>query len=733
MFSRCNKIITEPQHSLPSRLFINCTNVTNINGVFADCSNIFSCLDKDILLPVIDNITEFNSVFRGCRVYIVTNGGEDGTIFPSGNNITSIDGFNPSYSLSAESSDNYKINSNVILENLSKLERLDGSYNNLYIDFQEDGDILKMNTALTTIRSSFGNISPYNDDNVIKHLLGIKTGSTEYYPQGLVSVVNSFTFSTENSVLALGNTFFGNSNATLEDISASFTGIQKVIDFEDCEGLAFPYKIFSGCTNLTSVAGFFERLDCISGDTINTITLPSYIIDEEHRIDILGDCLNVTNASRLFADMKNVRYTLVGKGFTHNSLTNVSGMFSGYYSNGLIGGIPFKLFYEEDSNGFPKKTITNRSNVFYFCNSSAMTYYKAFDDEDSALSTITDDDLYEKNPDYIEGSEDEDTKYEYRWNKYAYDGGDDVSGNTTFYNHVINSDMYHSGKISQTLPEEFMPRYNPEKNVDSGDTGTKGGGEEYTEAEKVRLFLKRNYFCPPDIFRYCVNDSSTSVENAFAYTSNSDTDGLHGTIPPDIFEPISQIFSLNGLFSNCKLLLPYSWGYEYTDEYEITTIEYGEFLPEKLFSGMTNLYSITNMFGNSKIWGRTKFNLSILPSSLANINSLFNMCTWVGNAKLDGNLLSLSQLTDVGGMFRMSGPLTMPAGILSNLNNSKISSCAYFMYMNKRTVSGTLPNLWTFPRLSNASKDNIVGSFADIDNNLKGQIPSGINYWFTNA
>ena len=139
------------------------------------------------------------------------------------------------------------------------------------------------------------------------------------------------------------------------------------------------------------------------------------------------------------------------------------------------------------------------------------------------------------------------------------------------------------------------------------------------------------------------------------------------------------------------------------------------------------------MFANSKIWGRTKFNLSILPQTLVDINSLFNVCTWVGNAGLDGNLLSLTQLANVSNMFRMSGPLTMPAGILSSLYNSKISSCAYFMYSNTRTSGGALPALWHFPLLSNASMNNIIGSFANINSGLAETIPSGISWWFTHT
>ena len=726
MFSRCPHIVVEPAYSLPSRLFINCTNVVNINGLFADCSNIFSCLDEDILLPVIDNITEFNSVFRGCRVFIWIQGTRE-TIFPAGNNIASIDNFNPSYSLEKNTYDNYQITSNAILTNLDKLERLINSYNGLYIDFQADGDILFNNTALVEIQNSFTRISPYNNDLIIKHLLG--KVDPEHYPQGLVYVTNSFTFSTDESSLAIGNTFFGNSNATLRSIQGSFIGIQKIIDFDDCNGLTFPYKIFSGCANLVSVAGFFEGLDCGNEGAVNTFTLPSYIIDENNRIDILGDCINVTDASRLFARMKNARYSLVGGGFKNNSLTNVSSMFNGYQSNGLVGSIPFKLFYEEDENGFPKNTITNMNSVFYFCNSSEMTYYDAH--------SISDSDLYEKNPDYIEGSASEETKYPYRWNKYAYDGTGSVSGETYFYDRVTGSSIYNSGQISQILPPEFIPGYSdPGKDysqIKKEDIGTKGG-QEYSDYEKMTVFAKRNYFCAPDIFKYCVNSINTNVDSIFAYTSTSDISGLFGTIPPFLFEPISEIGTLNGIFTNCRLLLPYSWGYEYKDEYagEDYTV-YGKFIPDNLFSGMTNLYSISNMFGDSKIWGRTKFNLLALPSSLSNLNSLFNNCTWIGDAGLDGTLLPLTQLVDISNMFHLSGPATMPAGILSSIYNNKISTCAYFMYMNQTTIQGTLPDLWYYPLLRNASMNNIIGSFAGINSALASTIPEDANFWFTHS
>lgn len=727
MFSRCNNIVTDLNHSLPDNLLINCTNVTDINGLFSYCNNIKTIIGENFLLPVAGNITTFNNVFLNCNVCIFTEDGTHGTIFPVSNRIVSIIGFNPSYvGKPSGVYENYKINSDAILANLNNLESLRNSYNKIYIDFNENG-ILKYNTSLVEIYESFRNISTYGDDHVIKNILG--KVDTEHYPHALVSVVESFNFSAEDSTLSIGNSFFGNSNSTIEDITNSFIGIQKVIDFDDCDGLAFPYKVFRGCAKLKSVAGFFEGLDCISGDTVNTITLPSYI-DEHERIDILGDCTSVTDASRLFANMKNVKYSLVGNGFKNCNLQNVSYMFNGRYGDCLIGAIPLKLFYEEDENGFVKKTIKNMSNLFYYCGSSALTYYDS--------NTISDEDLYEKNPNYVEGSIEEETKYPFIWNEYAYDGTADIDGEgeSNFHRRVINSEIYGSGKISTTLPSQFMPGYSNSgktyTQISSADIGRKGDGEEYTEAEKRNIFAQRNYFCPPDIFKYCVNDVSTNVDNAFAYTSNSYTDGLHGTIPPYLFEPISEIGSLNGVFRGCMLLLPYSWGYEDTDpETGERFTQYGNCLPDDLFSCLSNVYSISSMFRDSKVWGRTKFNLSLIPNTVMNLSSLFNSCNWIGDAKLEGNLISLTSLVNVNEMFMSTGPEIIPSGILSYIYNGNISSCAGFMKLNTRTATGILPDFWNYNLLKNGTRENVVAAYYEINNNMKSQIPQDANYWFT--
>ena len=735
MFGSCESI-EAIDNMLPGDLFANCDNVTDISSLFQRCYLLQAILPKNLLLPLKENLTEFNDVFLYCDVYI-SNDGDNYQFFPDGNKIKTVKGFNPKYDIEDSSTlESWEIEDWKILYNLDDVEEIENSFNNLAIIFDNGSEIAKSNllngkTKLKKIVSSFKNIQSW-ETAVIKHIIG---GTGDTYPSGLTNIQQSFTQERSSEIsIAIGNTFFGNSNESLVNISEAFNGFKKVIDFDDCEDMHFPYKVFSGCSKIETVAGFFRNMDCAENGDVNTITLPSYV-SNGNRIDILGDCTSVKDASHLFANLKNVRYSLLGKGFINNSLENVSYMFDNYDYVSMVGGIPFKLFYEEDLNGLPKKTITNMSYVFRNCCSSGQTYYRA--------NMLPEEELYELNENYVPGSLDENTKYPYVWNRYSYDGTDVSGGTNPFYNRVISSEIYNTGLIAKAdsaeFPVEFKEYYSPfakaATDLSSDDIGKNSMGEDFTLEDKNSVFSIRNYFCPPDIFRYCINSQDTNINGAF-YGTSTEKYGLFGTIPPYIFEPISNVGQLDEVFLGCEVLLPHEWGYKKTNPLDPTgepILVPGSVIPPSLFNGMENLYSVKGLFEARKMWGLAQFNLGAMPSTVFTVSSLFRYCKWLTDSGFgNSNLQHLTGLTDISSMMEYGGPLTIPSGLFSSLYNSKISNCAYFMRSNSSTVGDYLPTLWNYPLLVDGDKSKVVGAFYGINPALAEQVPSDARYyWFT--
>ena len=546
--------------------------------------------------------------------------------------------------------------------------------------------------------------------------------------------------------------------------SVTSQGIVKCLDLDDCNGENFCYEIFDGCTNLEEIPYFFECLDLgVTGKTFTTINL----LYNRNGKSMFNGLTKLKNIDGLFKDMKNVNYTLAGNAFKDCVIEKAKEVFHENIENDCakkVGMIPFRLFYEETtamtannlygisektanelgiydgyvgavasdkflfSNTYkmPRKTIKDLSMAFEFSDSTAITCYTA--------SATTFNDWIEDNENYnpvkfymsINGDTATYTlntqydPYKKKWNKYVYDGTvsdfHDMVVSSTEYQKVVRvfngetipevMDDYGNPIIDETLPEEFLVGYNP----DSGDDGTIGERDTGFNYDLYRslyrtggLFTIRNYFCPPDIFKYCRNAEDTNISSCFKDCSpiiTSDGCGIKGTLPPYLFEPINNINSLTSIFRGCCGILPYKWATYNQNTNPWTIIETGLTYPPTLLRNLGNLYTFSDMFSNKIMWGST-----IVPGQffstneyLSDISSTWASETWIEQEieQFPTDLFANNKwLTNVSALFAYFGPKNISSSLFTYSRNPRINNCAQFLYRGSSVSDySSVPTFW---------------------------------------
>ena len=222
--------------------------------------------------------------------------------------------------------------------------------------------------------------------------------------------------------------------------------------------------------------------------------------------------------------------------------------------------------------------------------------------------------------------------------------------------------------------------------------------------DKANLFKKKNYFCPPDIFRCCENSQGTNITYALSNVcgtfssdnGNETITGSIGRIPEFIFEPVNEVTSLAGMFQGNKLMLPEKWG--------SSASNLGIVYPANILSGMTKLEDLSYMFGDTIMWKFVVVPPALLASNGNTITSLSNLWQSVKWIEREGtynqisvdNFAGCSILQDVSGMFSNSMNYSIPimTQIFTYSNNQLISNCSAFMYYASGTLGNAVPTFW---------------------------------------
>ena len=369
-----------------------------------------------------------------------------------------------------------------------------------------------------------------------------------------------------------------------------------------------PNDIFTGCTKLNSIEGFFSNPTITNGT--NTYVFPDS--------QLFQDCISLQTASYLFQDCHNLNIQLVGEGFKNCALTDVSNMF---YSSGVFGMIPYRLFYME-KNGQIQQTIKNISQVFRYC-------FKLGYTRDRTLDVGT---TYESI----------NIEYQTRWEDgIIVNKGTRVPFQLDFTNFDGNDPWYIDGRDWKTINTSLQgsPYYNTLY-------------EEvfkYDEQQAQTLLDNRdrevgyqNYMFPADYFRYCSEECNMyyafeglSYYPKLLYQDDTGTnrvadteeiDGLIGRLPCRLFKDNINNTKFEHVFDGLNFCAFVNFNsYLFNRGTNVSSCR-GIKYPPDLLKYNTNLLSISGMFKNTFIETGVDINADLLYTNIAltDISDLFS-------------------------------------------------------------------------------------------------------------
>mgnify|MGYP003186956801 CR=1 FL=1 len=295
--------------------------------------------------------------------------------------------------------------------------------------------------------------------------------------------------------------------------------------------------------------------------------------------------------------------------------------------------------------------------------------------------------------------------YEEMWNYWAVDGRVGMKGiieNSNLYRDVMNDTV-------TTLPKTI-----PDTMVDENDSRVCMTPAAYTAKRLVM-----NYICPPDFFRYCENVSSLNVNFVFANsgtssdsTGNYQSFGICGRIPPRLFEPISNVTKLEGIFYYCFMVNPYTWP---------DSVDAGTMYPPNLFSTLRGLVSVKQLFSFTEIPSNITVPSSLFINnlSLQDLDRTWMCCRWYSDATLPAQIPSdlfsrNSALGNLRGTFSVSSisvdstdgssaslytygrnPAKIDSGLVTRDKHSNIVNVSY-IFGGCKTTQGTVPEFWNW-------------------------------------
>lgn len=466
--------------------------------------------------------------------------------------------------------------------------------------------------------------------------------------------------------------------------------------FEDCAitSAAYIFREDSGQTAAKRIGMIPYKL-FYQGDVENTVTGNDYGISEDtaDNLGILADFIHyVEDLSGNPADYQYVGTDTPDKfkvNFTYTTpkclITNLSHAFENSNSTGLTQfsglNLPFKEWIADNENYNP---------IMFYMAESGSSY------------------VYTYNTAY--------NPYKKKWNKYAFDGTEDfrlMVLSSTEYQKLLNRDPdfideYGNPILNSDISEGFGD-YDDTFTVSSlSDKDT--GIEKYSDTDPIYragtgLFSIQNYFCPQDIFRYCINNRSVNVDYTFEngcpsiqYDANNWSCGLKGRIPPYIFEPVTNITAISRIFYNCKALLPHRWATYSDDAVSATGVTY----PPTLLSGLTYLSTFSSVFQNDTVWGRTIIPIEMFSTNiqLIDISSLWAESRWIEkdiNQFPIGLFANNSKLQNLSALFMLGGPAVMNSNLFSKASNPSIKNTTSFLYRGSNLLtSSRVPEFWTW-------------------------------------
>ena len=509
----------------------------------------------------------------------------------------------------------------------------------------------------------------------------VLSGNIFNQPQYVTDINTSFRISWDihTSIDALENAKFIINSNTLSDfvslqyiqtpdstrLSGPFTGFSKIIENE------FPIDIVEKCKNLVKFEEFFKNCEYINSSN-STLQLPQGMFKNNTKLQ---------SVAGLFYNL-GCQYELTANGFEKcTQLDNVSYLFG--FDNkikkpneGLIGSIPYKLFYhgqynqtktftgingeiEETVDGDVVKRIIRKRNsdesyTQYYQLQSALgnKFYSQLNEGSDvygydSMYQINASDIYEtisvdgkipyktisqmqncfakSNLDYYVATELEDGVFNEDYNPfdYNYNSGEFIKNsdkNINQYTYVWQYDGITVKGDSNYLDDEFDLDKTPMLKL--GDVSNPG----------VLYFC-----CPPDLLRYCNNSPNITklfyncgsmmhtrdYGNQWDFQNNQILEfGLKGRIPPYLLKPVYQVANLSGMFTNCKRLCYYTKN----NETQFT-------IPETFFKYTPNITNLSETFKGLIFPNNIDLNVFGNLSKLADISKIFHMPYFISDSE----------------------------------------------------------------------------------------------------
>lgn len=812
MFSHCTKAVTmnEMFWGLPVQDFMVLTSTKDYGA--NDHDGLFSPL---VNLQAMDDMFCFGGTrYTDPTVLAKFKGDVDSklirlhTIFRNDGNVMFVSNANIGYTTAPTAEQLVAADCGTLLAKLPNLEFLNNMFNYSNIDFVQvtNSDIedeamycplFYQNTKLKYIQDSFKGL--VNSKGSLYNIFGgaakLKNNIVKF-PTALYGIYNSFTLNTGSSTVTfpIHNSMFSRLKNSLKYITGqqainqttlgSFQGFTKQFLKEEDE--VFPYDVFTGCSAIVEIPGFFSGL-VLPANTVIELPLDSFKTN-----------YNLTNISYLYYDMKNCKYSLTGKGFSNCKLVNVSKCFSELETTYVKkGSVPYGLFYMEQTNNYnykgwnetdaaskninenygidsegnwiesaempveitytkqrtlPRKTIVNMSYCLErFQSVEAQGYTMNY----GTLTKTNYGDIivpnenynpvkYILNPNYDprEWLDEEQTipnynrdihrvilnkdfdKYEYAWNEYACDG---LSGLADI---VTDSALYtavSNGEIncSPTLPDGFK------------DSAASIAPPSSVHTNKKVL----NYLCSPDLFYYCTNGSNMDIRGVFNGSGRPNgvgydyfDYGIRGRICPYLFRPVNNATDLSYMFYLCVLLNPYKWN-------DSITGNTGEMFDSSMFGGMNKLTDISYMFYFTIIPANVIVPVEFVIDciNLQNISCLFLAAQFESTAsqaqQIDDNTFSKNvNLKNISYAFasgRSTSEFTgrSPKKIgssLFNVNKHKQLNNVSGLFYNATSTTGSVPELWNWLNsLSSVNRANVFYAMRKANLTNGNNVPSG--------
>jgi hypothetical protein len=743
-----SQIVASYDKPLPKDIFKWCSKVNDIEKIFYQC-NITGYLDPDILKPL-TLITSFKNVFTSPKgeAYYHYGISYNKPFFPENNNIKDIIGFNPVAVYDEYITDPAAyVDSGIayfdqdkLLSNLTNLEEIYNSFNNCWIDFSRGNGIeLFTNTPnLKSIINSFreivgktrdrrGNDVPVNNIFGAEKLEVISSSfSFSDYSEMTISIGDDFLDKIKDTISYIGAGYYDGGNDTYylqenaEGGGSFLSGtVNKIIDKERCNDGVFPYDILKQCTKLKEVTGLFSGL---SGDTNTVYEIPKNMFSNNPEL---------TNISYFFDSMK-LNYILTSNSFENNKIVNFSSVFHDSKEYGKKGMLPYHLFYQKKGN-----IITSLNSALECDYTTGITHYECTKEVFDTYSACTDTNgLITINPYIYDGTVEFYDKYientvikdiyelynstvmvienevEIVKNLYIDDNGNFILDkiperikNVCFEGNNVKYNNLHSVYINAIKDIDF---YREMKNKTIRNC--------YNNDDAYKESSALNYFCPPDILNYCVDNEKTNINSIFKCNRPKATvqvKGLYGyigRIPEHIFDNMTKLTKLNGIFNGIVNIMPHKNGY-IENINNVITYHTGTMYPPNIFSKMLNLTEITNLFGYHNIWGLCVVENSIfngIAKNITNLSGLFHYANFInygtGIQLLSNNLFtSLVSLRNIASLFSYSTGLYIDKNMFSPVLNQYISDVSGFMVYASTKEALTVPEFWKWKNIESYS------------------------------